>query len=249
MLNKLVKSSAVGAMLLATPAAHAAIVVTSGSTPGTTTAVVNTAVGPNSALIRFNGFSGSGSPAIDNLTASLLLNFVGKSGSTYNFTYTLKNTSSDPVSSTVVIFGFSTDPNFTNVSGIGGTFDQVVFGTKKNGSLLGSQPNGLPDIEFCLKDQGPDNNCTAGQLGLDNQQETSGAFSLEFAQDNPSITLSDFSVRYQSVAGAGQVTSASGVPFGLVPEPATWAMMILGFGLIGGALRSRKAQATRVTYA
>jgi hypothetical protein len=24
-----------------------------------------------------------------------------------------------------------------------------------------------------------------------------------------------------------------------VPEPATWAMMILGFGLIGGAMRRR----------
>jgi PEP-CTERM motif len=29
-----------------------------------------------------------------------------------------------------------------------------------------------------------------------------------------------------------------------VPEPATWAFMILGFGLIGGALRSRKANVT-----
>ena len=35
-----------------------------------------------------------------------------------------------------------------------------------------------------------------------------------------------------------------------VPEPATWAMMILGFGLIGGALRSRKANVTtKVAYA
>lgn len=35
-----------------------------------------------------------------------------------------------------------------------------------------------------------------------------------------------------------------------VPEPATWAMMILGFGLIGGAVRSRKANVTtRVAFA
>ena len=33
-----------------------------------------------------------------------------------------------------------------------------------------------------------------------------------------------------------QVTSA-------VPEPATWAMMILGFGLVGGALRRRRSTA------
>ena len=26
-----------------------------------------------------------------------------------------------------------------------------------------------------------------------------------------------------------------------VPEPATWAMMIAGFGLVGGAMRRRKA--------
>lgn len=35
----------------------------------------------------------------------------------------------------------------------------------------------------------------------------------------------------------------------VVPEPATWGMMILGFGAIGGAMRRRKAAALRVTYA
>ena len=33
-----------------------------------------------------------------------------------------------------------------------------------------------------------------------------------------------------------------------VPEPATWAMMIIGFGMIGGAARYRRRE-TRVTYA
>ena len=36
---------------------------------------------------------------------------------------------------------------------------------------------------------------------------------------------------------------------GAVPEPATWAMMIMGFGLIGGALRSRKAATVRFAAA
>ena len=35
---------------------------------------------------------------------------------------------------------------------------------------------------------------------------------------------------------------------GAVPEPATWGMMILGFGAIGGVLR-RKARSTTVRYA
>ena len=40
---------------------------------------------------------------------------------------------------------------------------------------------------------------------------------------------------------------------GAVPEPSTWAMLILGFGLVGGALRSARAKTGRkqlaVTYA
>lgn len=34
-----------------------------------------------------------------------------------------------------------------------------------------------------------------------------------------------------------------------VPEPATWAMMALGFGLVGAALRSRARVPTRVSFA
>ncbi|MBA4748737.1 MAG: PEPxxWA-CTERM sorting domain-containing protein [Sphingopyxis sp.] len=36
---------------------------------------------------------------------------------------------------------------------------------------------------------------------------------------------------------------------GAVPEPATWAMMIMGFGLIGSALRSRKPATVRFATA
>ncbi|MBS3962622.1 MAG: PEPxxWA-CTERM sorting domain-containing protein [Sandarakinorhabdus sp.] len=37
------------------------------------------------------------------------------------------------------------------------------------------------------------------------------------------------------------VFKVSGDSLALVPEPATWAMMIAGFGLVGGALRRRRA--------
>ena len=36
---------------------------------------------------------------------------------------------------------------------------------------------------------------------------------------------------------------------GAVPEPATWALLILGFGLIGGAMRARRKTNVTVTYA
>ena len=35
------------------------------------------------------------------------------------------------------------------------------------------------------------------------------------------------------------------IPPGGVPEPATWAMMLLGFGLIGGTLRARSTETRR----
>lgn len=36
----------------------------------------------------------------------------------------------------------------------------------------------------------------------------------------------------------------AGPPISAVPEPATWAMMIIGFGAAGGVLRSRRRDAT-----
>jgi hypothetical protein len=34
----------------------------------------------------------------------------------------------------------------------------------------------------------------------------------------------------------------------VVPEPGTWALMLLGFGMVGGAIRYRRG-ATRLRYA
>ena len=57
----------------------------------------------------------------------------------------------------------------------------------------------------------------------------------------------DFGAYTLTIDGPGNVIAAGP---GAVPEPATWAMLILGFGLIGGALRRRKANVrTSVSYA
>ena len=241
MLSKSLTAAALGALLIAAPAANAAVTVVSGPTPGSTTATFTPAPGTNTAVLNFNGFSGNGGPTIPNLTAQLSLSLLGVAGNSYKFGYVLTNTSSAPISSRISIFGFNANPNFASVSNITGAFGMLSSG---------NQPNGLPNLEFCLR-TGNGGQCSGGGGGgLTNSQSANGGFWLNFNSPQTSLALSDFSVRYQSVAGAGNVTSASGVPFGLVPEPATWAMMILGFGLIGGALRSRKATtATRVTYA
>lgn len=243
MLSKLMKSAAVGALLFAIPSANAAVTVVSGPTPGSTTATFTPAPGTNTAVFKFNGYSGNGGPTIVGLTAELALTLTGVVGNSYQFSYILKNTTTLPVSSRLSVFAFNTNPNFQTVSNISGQFDTLASGNRSSG---------LAPVEFCLKDMGQTNNCnnSSNGSGLLNGQSANGSFWLNFGSAQPSIQLSDFSVRYQSISGAGRVSSAVGVPIsGLVPEPATWAMMMLGFGLIGGALRSRKAQATRVTYA
>ena len=56
--------------------------------------------------------------------------------------------------------------------------------------------------------------------------------------------------------GTANYTAYDDITFGsatpgnnAVPEPATWAMLLLGFGAIGGAMRSRKRQTVTVRYA
>lgn len=49
--------------------------------------------------------------------------------------------------------------------------------------------------------------------------------------------------------GTERVTLNIGQPVAAVPEPATWALMLLGFGVIGAAVRRRSAVRTTVRYA
>jgi hypothetical protein len=53
---------------------------------------------------------------------------------------------------------------------------------------------------------------------------------------------SDFGAYTMTINGPGEVLPAAPA----VPEPASWAMMISGFGLVGGAMRRR---AMKVSYA
>lgn len=60
----------------------------------------------------------------------------------------------------------------------------------------------------------------------------------------------NYTVRVRSFSGPNGSYSGT-LTLGAVPEPATWAFLILGFGLIGGAIRRRKAseQDGKLAYA
>ena len=252
MLKNLLRAAAVGGLLMATQTAHAAVTVVVGPAPGQSSAVYTPGGSNNTATFNFNGFSGNNAPVIPGLTSTLALKLLGVTyGATstfYSFEYVLTNTSSNGVTSRASVFGFNSNPDLKKAFYVSGPFDKIGSGNLSNGNN---------PLEFCIKNStgngnGGANNCAGGNNGgPTNGNSFTGSFDLEYAGVVNSIDLTDFGVRYQSIEGVTGVESGIGRPImsGIVPEPATWAMMILGFGLIGGALRSRKAQAVRVTYA
>jgi hypothetical protein len=115
-----------------------------------------------------------------------------------------------------------------------------VFDTVNDGNV----PN-FGTVNFCATDV----NCAGGgsggvEIGTA-AADSDGTITLNFdaaalATAGGNITLDKFFVRYQSIAGAGRVTSAIGreiTPPPAVPEPGTWAMMLFGFGAAGVAMR------------
>ncbi|MEO0441760.1 MAG: NF038122 family metalloprotease [Pseudomonadota bacterium] len=58
-----------------------------------------------------------------------------------------------------------------------------------------------------------------------------------------------WNINYDVLANRDQVFRTRDLNVSAVPEPASWAMMIGGFGLIGGAMRRRRKMTTKVSYA
>ena len=73
--------------------------------------------------------------------------------------------------------------------------------------------------------------------GLDASGSTNG---------NVILRIDLLSGGYAAIDNLRIVASNTPGDVGGVPEPATWAMMILGFGVVGGAMRRRRSAATRL---
>lgn len=71
---------------------------------------------------------------------------------------------------------------------------------------------------------------------------------------NPLVTLTFTGVDQGNVGGLEFVTTQNAfeidnIAIQAVPEPGTWLMMLLGFGLLGGVMRAGKKQEARIRYA
>lgn len=171
---------------------------------------------------------------LSGLESKILYTFtsVDAARKVFSISYTLDNTSTGAGSqSSVAVFGF-------DVSGSSAL--EVTAGPFVEGG--GGNFNGVGQREFCLY-QG--SNCNGGgNAGVYvGDAPVSGAFTLTFATAQDGITLENFATRWQRTgSNANGSASGLGTPTNVtaVPEPATWAMMVAGFGLVGGTLRRRE---------
>jgi hypothetical protein len=211
-------------------------VATFAITPQALAAVVITASNPGQMFqVTYVGqVNGAPAPAVSALQ-DFTFTGVSNSGFTYNFQHRTENTST--VTSRLRSFGFDvTSPdNPTSVS---------ATGALRFIGLNGNFPEGQGVREICFRATN-NGNCTGGPGGITPgfAQAGTGSFSLTFGSALTSIRLNNFVTRFQSIdPSQNGGNSGVGIPVTApVPEPASWALMILGFGVAGSALRRRQA--------
>jgi len=165
-----------------------------------------------------------GGPAGTTASSDLYLALTGASGGNYTFSYTFTNT--NVLVSNLTGFGFTADPTLLSITGVTGGLGFVLNPINFPGGY---------DVDACFYSG---NNCDAanGQGDL-----FSGSFTLGFGSGVNAITLDGFVARYASLTQLNN-QSGEGTPVRGVPEPATWAMMLLGFGGIGMTMRRRRKE-------
>ena len=191
----------------------------------------------NPVVITFDGLvDGS---VLDGLGAQLTLTLLSISGSTYTFDFDMFNPTDGSIWDTARItgFGFDIDPNAISATL---TSDDFKF------TGAGNYPdNGLEDhaVELCFTNN-KNGNCAGSKGGVEIGGSGDGIFALTFASPPTDVTLSGFIVRYQGLASDQYpgIGSATGIPVPGIPEPATWAMMIIGFAAVGSQMRRRRRQ-------
>jgi hypothetical protein len=154
--------------------------------------------------------------------------------------------------------------DFSLTNNIGGTNSLYFFGVDLDGTIVGTpltwSGSGNQNAGWTNQFYGGSTTvypntwcCSYG--GTPIGQTTSG-FRVESALDPATIKFFAYAVFGTAPDGDGHFNTSYNPGYegvvslaGGVPEPATWALMILGFGAIGGAMRRRQSVAAKVRFA
>jgi len=188
--------------------------------------------------------------SVTGLTASLSLEYTGVSngGLTWNFDYSITNTSFGGTSANLTSFGFATTPNVSSGTSTG-LFDTVTINPNFPNVMQAGQ-----NIDICFA---PSTGCQGG-VGLLNGETADGMFTLTFASALGAISLDQAFVRFQDLTAVSpiyNVSGSSGVGISndvtitplAVPGPMVGAglpgLFAAGLGLIALARRRRRRAA------
>ena len=180
----------------------------------------------------------------DNVTLGSTPTVFTLPGATFGFTYDAAAAAAfDPNTYSVQTTGTGATSAFGGFLGI--PLEPSLFFTRSNVTIdanLFPSFAAFPDLSAI-----PDS-LTGGDLAL--RTGTEGNFFFGFARLNGDGTLNfAFESEPNTAITAGTAISGPLAIAPSVPEPATWAMMLLGFGGIGMALRRRKRLSTTPAYA
>jgi hypothetical protein len=144
-------------------------------------------------------------------------------------------------------FQFTTTGIVSLQGPIGSGFDLDANGVPQPGSVSdpASTPNGsdTADGNFGPAGQGINFGALAGT-----ESASGGNFFLLGTSSRLTFTSTTSVFGLVNDSFSSNNDGAFTVSVAAVPEPATWGMMILGFGMVGGAMRSARRQ-PKVTYA
>ena len=242
-MKKMVLAAAAGlAALTFASAGQAAVVITAGG-------------GAQTFTVNYNGYINEVlQPGLTG-TGVFSLSGVDTTNANYDvwsFNTTVTNTSGTPVSASrisILAFDLADALHSTRGSSPG------IFGATIGSGSLPQAISG-PAYDICFRAGGGGGNCTGGGGGgvlsavLPNAPVAyTSTLNFRLAKSASSatqLTFNRFGVRYQSI-NYGNVKDDSGVGLGtVVPEPSSWMLMIVGFGLIAQQLRRRSRAAAAV---
>ena len=194
---------------------------------------------PNPVLVNFSFINSLIAPSVTNISAAFMLSaIVAKdtplsiSGTTY-IQQGISGSFSFTSTSAILVSGPGLTPTFYAAGSnlLSGTFsDAALAGTRlgSSGAAFASGINGT-NITFTS------DFLTFDQLAL-----------LDFSTSLTAITPGSFpspnlALRgFRAVAGGSFSADPSPVPTSAIPEPASWALLIAGFSLVGVSMRRRK---------